>query len=143
MFSQAAVASGSGTHIGYFVRGRKVPFVARPKETPPFTGFASTFNEKTGHAAVESVIAFALTLRSLLTKIGVVSEKSIGLYRAALKWSVHPTDKEMYSCSVVDQFPRWIVHRQSRLDCSELRYDGASDATCPSQRSSDSQAALR
>ena len=70
MFSQAAVASGSGTHIGYFVRGRKVPFVARPKETPPFTGFASTFNEKTGHAAVESVIAFALTLRSLLTKIG-------------------------------------------------------------------------
>ena len=65
----------------------------------------------------------------------VVSEKSIGLYRAVLKWSVHPTDKEMYSCSVVDQFPRWIVHRQSRLDCSEFRYDGASDATCPSQRS--------
>ena len=68
-------------------------------------------------------------------KYPVVSEKSIGLYRAVLKWSVHPTDKEMYSCSVVDQFPRWIVHRQSRLDCSEFRYDGASDATCPSQRS--------
>jgi hypothetical protein len=51
----------------------------------------------------------------------VVSEKSIVLYRAVLKWSVHPTDREMYSCSVVDQFPRWIVHRQSRLDCCEFR----------------------
>jgi hypothetical protein len=28
----------------------------------------------------------------------------------------------MYPCSVVDQFPRWIVHQQSRLDCSEFRY---------------------
>ena len=74
-------------------------------------------------------------IEETLDSVPVVSEKSIGLYRAVLKWSVHPTDKEMYSCSVVDQFPRWIVHRQSRLDCSEFRYDGASDATCPSQRS--------
>ena len=31
---------------------------------------------------------------------------------------------------VVDQFSHWIVHRQFRLDCSEFRYDGASDTTC-------------
>jgi hypothetical protein len=65
----------------------------------------------------------------------VVSEKSIVLSWAVLKCSVHPTDREMYPCSVVDQFPGWIVHQRSRVDCSEFRYDGASDTTCPGQRS--------
>src|ERR1700720_3955451 len=41
----------------------------------------------------------------------------------------------MYPCSVVDQFPRWIVHQQSRLECSEFRYDGAWDTTCPGKGS--------
>ena len=47
-----------------------------------------------------------------------VSEKSIVLSWAVLRWSVHPADREMYSCSVVDQFPGRIVHQRSRVDRS-------------------------
>jgi hypothetical protein len=65
----------------------------------------------------------------------VVSEKSIVLSWAVLKCSVHPTDREMYPGSVVDQFPGWIVHQQSRMECSEFRCNGAWDTTCPGQRS--------
>jgi hypothetical protein len=35
------------------------------------------------------------------------------------------TDMEMYPFRVIDQISRSIVHQQSRLECSEFRYNGA------------------
>jgi len=65
----------------------------------------------------------------------VLSEKSIVLSWAILKWSVQSDrygDVSILGCRSI---PRSIVNQQSRLECSEFRCNGAWDTMYPGQSS--------